>query len=478
MNAARTLDRSRPAVLKPRAKPLPRKDLDLDFSRLPAQTKAFKAFKPGCRVALPWGRGCGKSWFLRRMAYLLVAEWDGRLRPKGAPNAGVRIIVLMPTLEQARKVHTHLLLGELDATGEWGFLGAKVNRSSWTITFPGGSWIQFVTAESAQHIRGIRCDVVFVDEADDIDPEMVDSVVDPWFSEPHSLQMMLVAGTPRRGRAGLLYRAFHDWPLIDPTIYFGFHATAFQAPTIVDPAYLAKVRARTPITIFNREWLCDFDSAEGLIFPQFMTGFHVREPPSDVVWDEVLVGADHGYEDPGVLLKIGIIGHGADAVAWVLEELYEQHREPEWWLDNVRLWVEDYPDAKWYADPARADICKSWKSAGARLKPVDKGAGSVEDGVGILQRWLHVHRRFNEAGEVISEAARLYVHPRCVRTIDEFGLYRRKRSKQNTELVLEDIEDKNNHAMDSLRYAIDNRFEAGQSRRRAASAEARQATSE
>ncbi len=475
MRSTQALERARPSVLNPRAKPLPRK-LDLDFSKLRAQTKAYEAFKPGNRVTIPWGRGCGKSWFMRRMAYLLVAEWDGRMRP-GATMPGVRIVVLMPTLEQARKVHTYLLLGELDNTaGEWGFLEGKVNKSSWTITFPGGSWIQFVTAERAQHIRGIRCDAVLIDEADDIDPEMVDAVVDPWFSEPHSLRQMLIGGTPRRGRAGLLWQAFNDWPKLDPTCYFGFHATAFQCPKIVDAGYLLKVQARTPDTIFKREWLCDFDSAEGLIFAQF-SKFHIREPDEGQVWDEILVGADHGYEDPGVMLKIGVIGSGADAVVWVLEEIYKQHEFPEWWLDQVKVWIEDYPDAKWYPDPARADICKSWKAAGARIRDVDKYAGSVEDGIGVIQRWLHIHTRtrVDEAGNtVITERARIYVHPRCVNTINEFGMYRRRRSRQNTELVLEDIEDANNHAMDGLRYVIQNRFEAGSSRKRDGSAERRE----
>lgn len=471
MRVARAVP-ARPAVLKPRAKPLPR-TLKLNFNHLPAQTKAYRAFQPGCRVAIPWGRGCGKSWFVRRMAYLLVAQWDGQFRPD-APHTGVRIVVLMPTLEQARKVHADLLLTELDEHGEWGFLGAKVNKSTWRVTFPGGSWIQFVTAERAQHIRGIRCDAAFVDEADDIDPDLIGSVVNPWFSEPHSLAMMLVAGTPRRGRGGLLWEAYHDWPKRQPGRYFGFHATAYQADRrIIDRAYLDEVRSITVEEIFKREWLCDFDAAEGLVYPQFMASFHVREPPDDVLWSEILVGGDHGYEDPGVLLKIGILGHGADATAWILEEVYERHRDPEWWLDVVTEWVADYPAAKWYADPALPGVLRSWKKRGANIKDVDKGAGSVENGVKALQRWLHVRRRRNDEGVVTRESARLYVHPRCVNTIAEFALYRRKRSRQNTETVLEEIEDRNNHAMDSLRYAICSRFEQVTGRKRDANADNR-----
>lgn len=444
----------------------------LEFSRLSAQEKAHRAFVPGNRVCIPWGRGCGKSWFVRRMMYLLVARWDGEFRP-GAPHPGVRIVVLMPTLEQARKVHTDLLLAELDGSfAEWGWLGAKINRSTWRITFPGGSWIQFVTAERAQFIRGIRADAVFIDEADDIDAGLVDAVVNPWFSEPHSLRQMLVAGTPRRGRGGLLYRAYAEWPKLARGRYFGFHATAYDGPTIIDPEYLAEVAKITPPDIFKREWLCDFDSAEGLVFPMFSPTFHVREPDPETVWDDVIIGADHGWEDPGVMLTIGILGRGREAQAWVIDEVYEQHRTPDWWIEKLRERLAWFPEAKWYPDPARADITASWRTEGARLRDVDKRAGSVENGVGVIQRFLHVRSRPAVGGGRL-EYARLYVDPRCVNTINEFGLYRRKRSPRNTEVVLEELEDANNHAIDALRYAIVNHFELNHVGRVTGSLEAR-----
>lgn len=69
-----------------------------------------------------------------------------------------------------------------------------------------------------------------------LDPQLVDAVVAPWFSEPHSLRMMMLSGTPRRGRKGLLWLATKSWPLLDPSVYFGFDATAYDAPKLVDAA--------------------------------------------------------------------------------------------------------------------------------------------------------------------------------------------------------------------------------------------------
>lgn len=423
--------------------------LQFDLTLCKAQELSHKYLKPGHTVCTPWGRGIGKSWFMRLMWYLAVYEWDGRKRP-GAPLPGIRIVLVMPTLEQARKVHTDLLIAELD--GSWIFLGGQLNKSNWRVSFPGGSWIQIITAERANNARGIRCDFVCVDECDDIDPDIIDSVVKPWFSEPHSLRMLLVAGTPRRGRKGTLYRYWKVVPAKLPGKAHAFHATAYDAPRLVDQDYLEEVRLTTPEPIFKREWLCDIDSAEGLVYSIFSDTFHVREPDPDVVWDEVVFGADHGYEDPGVILCAGILGRGRDRTVWVLDEVVAVRKDPNWWEAQVKERVGWYPEAEWYPDSARPDIGAAWKAAGARVKQVEKFAGSVEAGVNEIRRLLAINH-FRRGDQDVA-TSRFYIHPRCTFTINEFGSYRHKRDSKNPEQMTDEIEDRWNHAMDALRYLV------------------------
>jgi len=375
------------------------------------------------------------------------------LRP-GAVRPGVRIVLLMPTLEQAKKVHATLMLAELES--DWACLGGKVDRTQWRVTFPGGSWIQWVTAERAKNIRGLRCDVVCVDEADDIDPEILDAIVVPWFSEPHSLRIVLVGGTPTRGRYGLLYRthargrdnAFPD--------HHTFHASCYDFPAYVDPKAIEKARRETPEALFKREWLCDFDAAEGLVYSLFDEAFHVREPHRDAAWNEYLIGVDHGYEDPGVMLVAGVAGGGRDATVHLLSEVYEQHKTESWWLDQAAVLHRAHPGARWYADPSRPDRIEAMRRLGLRI---ESAQNAIEGGVGSVADKL-VKRPSGPTGEPWS---RLYVSPGCINTIREFGLYRRKRDPRNRERILDDIEDKNNHAMDALRYLIFSRFGAAAS---------------
>lgn len=426
------------------------------------QALAHAALTTGQTVCIPWGRGGGKSWFHRTWWYLLAALWDGKTRP-GAPLPGVRIVLLMPTLVQARKVHEDLVVGEL--AGPWSFLGGHLNRADWRVRFPGGSWIQWVPQTEAQGQRGLRCDAVSIDEADDIDPEVVDAVVDPWFTEPHSLRMTLVGGTPRRGRYGLLYRTHRRATDAEARKRFpdfhSFHATCYDFPRHVSRESIEKARRGddpevTP-EIFNREWLCSFDATQGLVYSMFADATHVRSPHPDQVFSAILVGADWGWEDPGCFVVVGVIGSGADASAHVLYEVYAKRRDEDWWAHQAQQIVEWYPDAKWYLDPSRPDRIAGLKTkAGIVIGDVDN---AIEDGVDCVANLLVPRATgvIDTSGEMVRRP-RLFVAPECANLIREFGLYRRKRDPRNTERILDDIEDKNNHAMDALRYAIFARF--------------------
>lgn len=424
------------------------------------QTRAYRASTPGSTVTLAWSRGVGKSWYTRVFWYLLIARWEHRHRP-GSPTPGVRIVMLMPTLEQAKKVHSRLMLDELGEGGAFGFLKAKINRSDWSVTFPGGSVISWVTAERAKNIRGIRCDVICADEADDIDIEVYEAIAAPWLSEPHSLAITLLTGTPTRGRHGLLYRKY-KMGLPGPGHVDGhhsFHATYLDVPEYVDVARIERDRPHIDPALFAREWLCDFDSAEGLVYPMFKESFHVRPADPRASWTEILVGVDHGYEDPGVYLVIGVSGHGRDAVCHVLTEVYQQHETEQWWVEQAQAIKARYPHATWYADPSQPARIKSLKQlALVKIQGADKHGSkqSIKDGVACVADRLIIRSRADG-----SQYAKLYVDPSCVNTIREFGLYRRRRDPLNKERILDEIMDRDNHSGDSCRYALFSKFGHG-----------------
>jgi hypothetical protein len=431
------------------------------------QSLAHMAMQPGNTVTIPWGRGVGKSYFLRMAWYLFVYQWDGVIREtvNGNRFRGVRIVHMMPTFKQCVDIHGKLTEEEL-YWGEWKFLGGRINRTRWRIDFPGGSWIQFFGTSEANNNRGLRCDIVTEDEADDIEPAVDQAIVTPYLSEPWSLQIKLRGGTPRRGRNGLLYSG-HKAALDKEPGYHSIHATYRDAPLQVAQTYVERVKATTDPVVFSREWECNFDSAEGMVYSMFDREFHVREPAPNIRWSEILVGIDHGYEDPGVFLVVGVQGNGRDATCWVLDEVYVNHQTPSWWMARAKKLAEQWnmrvsfrqtvPNAvpcRWFADPSRPDMIQEYVRGGIHVEPAKN---SIEDGVlAVADRLVPRLDPSDPNGK--KRYARMYVHPRCKNLIDEIGKYRRKRDPRNPDHILEQIEDKHSHCPDAARYAIYTRF--------------------
>lgn len=425
-------------------------------------------------VTIPWGRGVGKSFFLRTIWWLLVAQWDGieRETVNGERIRGIRIVHLMPTFKQCVDIHGKLAEEDL-YWGKWKVLGARINRTRWRIDFPGGSWVQWFGTVDANNNRGLRCDAVTEDEADDIEPGVDQAIVSPYLSEPWSFKLKLRGGTPRRGRNGLLWSG-HDAALRQIKGFHSFHATYKDAPQQVSQALVEAERAVTDPVVFAREWECNFDSAEGMVYSMFDRQFHVKEPPANQRWSEMLVGIDHGYEDPGVLLAIGVIGNGRDATCWVLDEVHQKHQTPSWWTARAKKFAEQWNMAvswrqhergavpcRWFADPSRPDMIQEYVRAGIRVEPAKN---SIEDGVlAVADRLIPRLDPGDPSGK--RRFARLYIHPRCKNLIEEMGKYRRRRDPRNPDRVLEAIEDAWNHANDACRYALYTRF-GGPSRER------------
>lgn len=401
------------------------------------------------------------SWYARVLMWLLVAHWEYRVRTNEALKKtyrGIRIAFVMPTLAQFKRIgHAQAILSELAPSGEWGFLGAEINRTEWQINFPGGSTVQVVSADSIDNNRGLRRDVIVVDEADDVDIAAFESVLGPWFTEPVSLRQILITGTPRRGRFGLLWKAFRVWPYGDAEHEklagaHSFHATGYDCPDIVSRDWLDSERKSISPDRFAREYLCDFDSGEGLVYPFFDPAFHVRSPPRIALFHSFIVGVDYGFNDPSVFLVIGIAGAGRDTVCHVLREWYVIGKSATE-LAEIAIQINgSFPGAKWYADHDPTNTKTIKDAAHVDIREADKG--KVEDGVSFVADAIFI--REDNDGRRWSQ---LYVDPSCRHTIEEFGLYRRKRDPRNSDRVLDDIDtSKNDHCLDAARYALVSRF--------------------
>ena len=155
-----------------------------------------------------------------------------------------------------------------------------------------------------------------------------------------------------------------------------------------------------------------------------------RTPPDNVVW---FYGVDWGFaNDETAALRCCIMG----------KELYIDHEAYElgWPTESLPSLLNQIPDAtKWplRADNARPETIDYCRRHGfPKIRRAKKGKGSVEDGITFLQ------------------GMDIVVHPRCANTVREFERYSYKTDPRTGE-ILPVIEDKNNHAIDALRYAVE-----------------------
>lgn len=143
-------------------------------------------------------------------------------------------------------------------------------------------------------------------------------------------------------------------------------------------------------------------------------------------------GADWGFAiDPTVLVRCHIDGRRlfVDREAWQVG--CEIDRTPALFdkIEGSRKFLIR-------ADSARPETVSYMKRQGFRITPAIKGQGSIEDGVEFL-------RSFD-----------IIVHPRCKKVAEELTLYSYKRDPQ-TEEILPFLDDKDNHTIDALRYALE-----------------------
>jgi phage terminase large subunit len=146
-----------------------------------------------------------------------------------------------------------------------------------------------------------------------------------------------------------------------------------------------------------------------------------------------LYGGDWGFSvDPSVLVRCYLVGR----TLFVDYEAYQIGCE----IDSLPQLFDTVPDSRKHAitaDSARPETISYLKRHGfPKLKPAIKGKDSVKEGVMFLQNYDIV------------------VHPRCRHTIDELSSYSYKKDPL-TDAILPVLADKENHVIDSLRYAVE-----------------------
>lgn len=374
--------------------------------------RAFLPLLNPARYKGAWGgRGSGKSHFF---ADLLIEESYRRK----VDCVCIREIQL--TLNQSVKKLLELKIQERGLSGYFTVTNSQIESArGGRIIFLG---MQNHTADSIKSLEGY--DIAWVEEAQSLSQRSLDLLrptirkegSEIWFSWNPNFESdpvdRLLRGPSPPPDAIVVKANYRDNPWLPEVL----------------KAELEYDQKRDPDK-FAHVWLGGYQQhSEARVFKNWTVEEFTR-PPGTVY----RLGADWGYSvDPSCLVRASIDGN----------RLYVDHEAYMVGCEIVNL-----PDLfarvpgsdKWFitADSARPETISYMQSHGyPKINAAQKGPKSLEEGVAFLQSFDIV------------------VHPRCKHMIDELTLYKYKQDPLTGE-VLPMLEDKNNHLIDSLRYAME-----------------------
>ena len=381
----------------------------------PPPLKLARAFgrlaKPSRYKAVHGGRGSGKS---HVFAELLVR------RCFAAPTRAVCIREVQRSLDQSVK---RLIEDKIQALG----LGAAFTVQADRILGPQGGRIIFQgmqnhTAESIKSLEGY--DIAWVEEAQSLSRRSLE-LLRPTIRRPGSELWFSWNPTRPEDPVDQLFRQGQPPP---GTTLIEANWTANPHFPKVLKAEMEWDRDRDPDK-YSHVWLGGYRRAsEARVFRNWKVEAFETPPGT-----RFLFGADWGFaRDPTVLLRCFLAGR----TLHVDHEAYRIGCE----IDRTPALFDAVPGARdWtiIADSARPETISYLQRHGfPRLRAAAKGAGSVKEGVEFLL------------------SHDIVVHPRCRHLVDELALYSWRTDPRSGE-ILPELEDRENHAIDALRYALE-----------------------
>lgn len=179
-------------------------------------------------------------------------------------------------------------------------------------------------------------------------------------------------------------------------------------------------------------WEGDYlELSEAQIFRHFETAEFT--PQSD--WHGAYFGLDFGFaQDPTAAVECYI----HNDCLYIYRDFSQVGLELDDTVQALRFRLPEIEKYVIRADNARPESISYLKRHGLpRIIAVEKGKGSVEDGIAFIKSFQHI-----------------YIHPNASHILREFKLYSYKKDRLSGD-ILPIVEDANNHCIDALRYALE-----------------------
>ena len=230
---------------------------------------------------------------------------------------------------------------------------------------------------------------------------------------------------------------FFDIP--DPNVLT--HHSTYLGNRFIDDAYRARMERRKIVDPegYQIYGLGEWGEIGGLI----LKNWEIKDISLNLDdYDDIAIGQDFGFNHANAILLLGI----KDDNIYILDEVYVFEKET---AEIIPLAIEkNIPKNKeMWCDSAEPDRIKTWKNAGFKAKPVDKGGsnGSVKAQIDWLKGVVEKDKAIKRM---------IYVHPHCTNTITELQQWKWKKDEKTGEYLDEPVAYQDD-AMAALRYGIE-----------------------
>lgn len=402
---------------------------------------------------LNWGRRTGKS----------VIVWE-KVVLEGMLRQGTYYIVC-PTYKQAKSIYWRDICKRYK--GEF----MSFNEAELSVTFDHLSGIKIPTidkdgnptemvinhdpnlpptrielkgADNPESLRGVSLSGVVLDEYAFM-PEgkyVYDVIVRPALADRNGWAVFV--STPNG-----VHNHFYDLrtkALKEPDVYYYSHATSLDNPYFSKEEFdevKREYESEGKMDAFNQEYMAEFSNPSSLVYGKFDIETHTYGPGRPIedrpMKGTYAMGIDFGMTDPTAAIFVMI---DQDGNWWVYDEIYQSDLD----LDKLVLVLRDKMGGEYFTrivgDGAARFELESLRKRRFRITGAKKGADSLINGIKELQALLTIRESTGKP--------KLFVSSRCKNVIHELESYSWERDAFGE--LTNVPEDKNNHAMDALRY--------------------------
>lgn len=364
------------------------------------------------------GAGSGKSYFIVQNLLLRLLSQKQKLM----------------VVRQTYSTHRDSTFAEFKtALDKFGIIDlCKISKTTLDIELPNGSTIIFKGADEESKLLSISgVSITWIEEATEISKEIFDQLV--LRMRGGSLKKHMFLSFNPISATHWLKAEFFDNPRDDSFICH----TNYKHNRFLEEEYienLLEMKERNPVK-FDVYALGKWGTTGKQVYENWEEAdFDRYSLLKNNITLQSAIGVDFGYvADPSVL--IATLVDIENRKIYIFDEMYEHGL-----LNNEiasEIIAKGYGRERIIADSAEKKSIDEIKGYGVpRMEPAKKGNGSIMQGIQFINQF------------------QLYVHPKCVHTINELENYSYKKDRKTGQYLNQPTDDFN-HLLDALRYAME-----------------------